>query len=472
VIVSERRSGVSRRGYVITPLSNCDDLLAFHQLNPKRYPHLLESVVHGTDQARYDILFAFPGQHLALDSRQHLFLDDEKQDDTDFLAVLDRRWGDPQDVEHVENSADQEQPPFRGGWFIFLAYEFVGQIEKKLKIKRSDDAVPLAMATRFPAAIIRDHKLKTAYLVCESNRQNDIVPAVEADSRALSKYSGDQELNITGLTEETPERFLQGVDRIKNYIREGDVFQVNLSRLWRGRLAGHSNGVQLYRRLRRSNPAPFAGLMTLTPTTQIISSSPERLVSVVQGKVSTRPIAGTHPRGKDGAEDKLLSAQLLAHPKERAEHVMLIDLERNDLGRICQPGSVAVKDFMILESYRHVHHIVSEIHGTLGPGISPAAVIRAVFPGGTITGCPKVRCMEIINELEDTARGAYTGAMGYINHNGDMDLNILIRTLTKEGDTVHWRAGSGIVSDSVPDLELDETRAKAKGLLSALQEMS
>jgi anthranilate synthase component 1 len=184
--------------------------------------------------------------------------------------------------------------------------------------------------------------------------------------------------------------------------------------------------------------------------------------------VETRPIAGTRPRGRDSKADGDYSAELLAHPKERAEHVMLIDLERNDLGRICTPGSVRVDEFMALESYAHVHHIVSNVTGDLRAGVTPGQVLRAVFPGGTITGCPKVRCMEIIAELEREPRDAYTGSLGYLNHDGSMDMNILIRSMTVSANDVLFRAGAGIVADSVPEAELEETRAKALGLLHAL----
>jgi anthranilate synthase component 1 len=189
---------------------------------------------------------------------------------------------------------------------------------------------------------------------------------------------------------------------------------------------------------------------------------------VHQGCIETRPIAGTRPREPQFGGDQALQDELLTHPKERAEHIMLIDLERNDLGRICVPGSVEVDELMVLESYAHVHHIVSNVRGTVREGVTPGEVIRAVFPGGTITGCPKVRCMEIIAELEGEGRGAYTGAMGYLNHNGDMDLNILIRTITQSGEKIQLRAGAGIVADSVAEKELEETHAKARGLLLAL----
>ncbi|MCC5869764.1 MAG: chorismate-binding protein, partial [Gammaproteobacteria bacterium] len=200
----------------------------------------------------------------------------------------------------------------------------------------------------------------------------------------------------------------------------------------------------------------------------IISSSPERLLSVRDGRVNTRPIAGTRPRDALEHTDRQLRRALHRSPKERAEHVMLIDLERNDLGRICIAGSVVVDEFMVLESYAHVHHIVSNVSGRLRRGVTPGEAIAAVFPGGTITGCPKVRCMEIIAQLEGQPRGPYTGSMGYLNRDGSMDLNILIRTLVKQQRTVELRAGAGIVADSLPARELAETRAKARGLLLAL----
>jgi anthranilate synthase component 1 len=253
---------------------------------------------------------------------------------------------------------------------------------------------------------------------------------------------------------------------VHDYIRDGDVFQVNLSRLWQGRMDSRSANV-LYENLRQNNPAPFAGFMHVQDGA-VLSSSPERLVSVRQNRVETRPIAGTRPRGADSTSDESLQKELIAHPKERAEHVMLIDLERNDLGRICKPGSVQVNENMTIESYAHVHHIVSNITGQLRDDVTPVDVIRAVFPGGTITGCPKVRCMEIIGELEKTARGAYTGSMGYIGHDGSMDLNILIRSIVVEDNTISFRAGAGLVADSIPEKELHETRAKAKGMLMAL----
>jgi anthranilate synthase component I len=269
------------------------------------------------------------------------------------------------------------------------------------------------------------------------------------------------------IEEDAPETFLDAVRRALEYIGAGDVYQANLSRGWQGTASPRVDPVQIYRRLRATNPGPFAALLR-NGDFAVLSSSPERLVSIRGNTVTTRPIAGTRPRGATPEADAALIRSLLDNEKERAEHVMLIDLERNDLGRVCAGGSVRVDEYMSVESYAHVHHIVSNVSGRLRNDVSPIAVIRALFPGGTITGCPKVRCMEIIAELEGIGRGAYTGSIGYLNRDGSCDLNILIRTITAQGGVFKFRAGAGIVADSDPVQELAETRAKAEGLLRAL----
>jgi anthranilate synthase component 1 len=271
------------------------------------------------------------------------------------------------------------------------------------------------------------------------------------------------------MDEDAPEQFIHGVARILDYIRAGDVFQVNLSRGWRARMGDRVDPAALYQKLRVANPSPFGGLLRIDPARAVVSSSPERLVEVRDGRIATRPIAGTFPRGQSDQEDRRLSRELTANPKERAEHVMLVDLERNDIGRVARPGSVKVAEMMTVESYRHVHHIVSSVEGALRDGVTPDQVIAALFPGGTITGCPKVRTLQIINELESTARGAYTGSMGYLNRDGSLDLNILIRSFMVDGRDISWRAGAGIVADSDPQRELMETRHKARGLMRALE---
>jgi anthranilate synthase component 1 len=221
----------------------------------------------------------------------------------------------------------------------------------------------------------------------------------------------------------------------------------------------------LYNRLCKANPAPFAALAQWRGTT-ILSSSPERLVRINNGHIDTRPIAGTRPRSRRPGDDIAEMTELAAHPKERAEHIMLIDLERNDLGRVSQPGTVRVDELMTIESYAHVHHIVSNVSGELRSDVTPVGALKAVFPGGTITGVPKFRCMQIIAELEGVGRGAYTGSLGFLGRDGSMDMNILIRTLSVQGRGIELRAGGGIVADSDPRRELEETRAKARGMLA------
>lgn len=428
------------------------DLLALHRVNPQRYPFLLQSVAHGDRQTRYDILFGFPSQQIRL-----------VENSQDFLQQLDAQCKAVSD----EATSTDSSLPFTGGWFLYLAYELAGQVEPCLSLPQAEDGLPTAFAARIPAAVIVDHHHQQTFLIAEQGHElllDDIANDLE-QAAGVAKDSLDS-ININ-LNEENSEGYLQGVERIKDYIVEGDVFQVNLSRSWQGKCGSTVQPADIYQRLCENNPAPFAGL-ALIDDAAIISSSPERLVKVCNGRVETRPIAGTRPRSEHAAGDLALKDELLAHPKERAEHIMLIDLERNDLGRVCVPGSVHVDELMVLESYAHVHHIVSNVCGELREGVTPGEVIRAVFPGGTITGCPKVRCMEIIAELEGEGRGAYTGAMGYLNHNGDMDLNILIRTITQNGQQIKLRAGAGIVVDSVPEKELEETRAKARGMLLAL----
>lgn len=451
--------------YVCQTVDSFRDLLELQRLEPQRYPYLLESVAHGTAQARYDILFAFPEYSVSLQANGRVVCEGDVTASGNFLQALDALWSRAASpwVEAVET----ENIPFRGGWFVYLGYELVAQIESRLAHMPRDSALPVARLTRIPAAIIRDHVTRRTHLVCESERADTWLTLMRSDLDKRAHASTD-EVNVIDLHEQEPQAFLDGVQRTLAYIRAGDVFQVNLSRPWAATLDTPVAPAAVYQRLRRANPAPFAGLMTLGDQSAVISSSPERLVKVSGPHISTRPIAGTYPRSDDLEQDQRWSRDLLRHPKERAEHVMLIDLERNDLGRVCCPGTVRVEELMALESYTHVHHIVSEVRGTLDKGITPAQVIRAVFPGGTITGCPKVRCMEIIAELEGSARAAYTGSMGYINRDGGMDLNILIRTIVQDGRQLCFRAGAGIVADSRPRRELEETRAKAKGMLRAL----
>ncbi|HYG07008.1 MAG TPA: aminodeoxychorismate synthase component I [Stenotrophomonas sp.] len=443
------------------PLAAATDLLALHRLAPARYPALFESTAHGTVHGRWDLLLMAAGEQLQLGS-DGITRDAQGQPlQGEFLALLDAAWAGTRQAPRSEPDL-----PFDGGWALLLDYELAAQIEPVLALPMRDDGRPVALALRCPAAVLRDRHDGRCIAVAEAGHEA-LLQTIAADVAAAAALAPLPAWQApSSLREDAPERFTASVERVLDYLRAGDVFQANISRAWSAGFDTELDPAALFQRLRQANPAPFAGLFVAAGRA-VVSSSPERLVSVRGQRVETRPIAGTRPRFA-GDDDAARIRELVGHPKERAEHVMLIDLERNDLGRVCRPGTVEVDELMSVESYAHVHHIVSNVRGLLREGVSPGAVIAAVFPGGTITGCPKVRCMQIIAELEGEARGAYTGAFGWLGSDGDMDLNILIRTAEVAGAQARFRTGAGIVVDSLPERELDETRAKARGLLRAL----
>ena len=351
---------------------------------------------------------------------------------------------------------------------LYLAYELAREFEPGLNLPPAAAGTPVAVAIRVPAALIHEQVTGRLRAVAEPGYES-LLDLLAADcAAARDALPVTRPLGAAEILEEDPQRFERAVALAHEHIAAGDIYQANLSRRWQALFPGAPDPAALYAQLRRANPAPFAAWAQL-PGLTLFSSSPERLVRVEHGRIETRPIAGTRPRSRVAGADGEEQASLLANPKERAEHVMLIDLERNDLGRICQAGSVEVNEFMVTESYEHVHHIVSGVRGLLRPGLAPGAVLRALFPGGTITGCPKYRSMQIIGALEGEPRGAYTGSLGYLNRDGSMDLNILIRTMTLSEGILEFRAGAGIVADSNFARELEETRAKARGLLRAFE---
>ncbi|MGI9273209.1 MAG: aminodeoxychorismate synthase component I [Woeseiaceae bacterium] len=439
------------------------DLHALHRLNPARYPFLLQSTAAESDLGGFDILMLSQGDALVLEAPGELS-GHGAAGHTDFLVALDDWWQE----ERVQKGS--REWPFDGGWFLYLGYELAAEVEPTLALQ-PDPILPTAFAVRCTAALIREHQSGNCHFVAESGSAFDL-QMIEDDIAAASELpatnalDADRIINEKSVAEEDPALFLDAVANAKHLIANGEIYQANLSRGW----SASVNDVdpnRVYEILCKSNPGPFAGLLYWDGVS-VVSSSPERLLRVKDGTVSTRPIAGTRPRSDDEELDSQLLQELIQDPKERAEHVMLIDLERNDLGRVCDAGTVQVDEMMIVESYAHVHHIVSNVKGEMRQDVTPGDAIRAVFPGGTITGCPKVRCMEIISDLEAGPRGAYTGSFGYLNRDGNLDLNILIRTMVIRDDEITFRAGSGIVADSDPDAELQETRAKAKGLLRAI----
>ncbi|NUS38529.1 MAG: aminodeoxychorismate synthase component I [Lysobacter sp.] len=447
------------------PLPADIDLLDLQRLAPQRYPLLLESSAAGTAQGRWDLLLAASGESLALARDGVTRMADGSAVGGGFLDALDLAW------RTLRTPRDEPRWPFHGGWALFLAYELAAQVEPVLRLPASPGALPVALALRCPAAVVRDRATGECCALAEAGEAQLLARiATDADASrrlpALPAWRPPERID-----EDAPTRFTDGVCRVLDYLAAGDVFQANLSRGWHARFEATQAPAALFRRLREHNPAPFAGLFA-GDGWAVVSASPERLVSVRGDVVETRPIAGTRPRFV-GDDDAARIRDLVGNPKERAEHVMLIDLERNDLGRVCMPGTVEVDELMTVESYAHVHHIVSNVRGRLRADATPGEVIRGVFPGGTITGCPKVRCMQVIAELEEVGRGAYTGAFGWLGRDGDLDLNILIRSAELEacaddGSALRFRTGAGIVADSDPRRELDETRAKARGMLRAL----
>lgn len=398
-------------------------------------------------------------------------------------------------------------PKFTGGCVGFWGYDVIRSIERLPQLAKADLAeIPDYCFIRIEELWVLDHQTEELFVIVmtpvrgQLDRQQLEGLYSQAAQRAARMFelwnrihlihgtaAGEQfsrrkqhfELHqhserlqvkvegMPGLIQPfTKPQFLAAVRAIQNYIAQGDVFQVNLS--LRQSIRCLASPEELYESLRMLNPSPYMGFFRFGDF-QLVSASPELLVKLEGQEVETRPIAGTRRRGKHEQEDRQLADELIHHEKERAEHVMLVDLLRNDLGRISAYGSVRVHDFMVIEYYSHVMHIVSGIKGLLAEGKDAYDVIEAVFPGGTITGAPKIRTMEIIEELEPTRRGPYTGAMGWIDYTGNMEFNIIIRTLTMKDQMAHIQAGAGIVIDSEPEQEYAESLNKAKALWKAIQ---
>ena len=435
---------------------NYPDLVNLVDKFPKKYPFFLESSSRGNENNRNSIVFHKPEIIL------------KKNDKNDFLREFNKLWN-LNKVKQGKTNYDNKHLPFCGGWFIYLGYEVAKEIETSIKIPDSPYKLPDAFAARVNSAIIFDHVEKKIILVTDSENFLNEINDMEADLASLDKF--DEEKNHRGSikihSRGTFDEHQKQVQSCIDYIFQGEIFQANLSRLWRFKVYDSVSDIDIYKQLRNSNPSPFAGLVRFE-NSSIISSSPERLISITGDHIQTRPIAGTRPRGASGLIDIELTNELKNSDKEKAEHLMLVDLERNDISKICKSGTVKVDEMMTIETYAHVHHIVSNISGVKKKDIMPGDVIRSVFPGGTITGCPKVRCMQILGELEKQGRGPYTGSFGYVTHNGNMDLNILIRTILKEKNDIYFRAGGGIVADSIPMSETLETEAKANGMLKAV----
>ena len=442
---------------------------------------LFESVIGGEKIGRYSFIAVGPrARVLAYGSQVHFYHNGtlEKFQSDDPLEFLSEQLGN-QSIAPVP-----ELPPFVGGAIGYAGYDVVRYVEHLPNTPNDDRHLPDLDFGFYDQLVVFDHVNKTIMVVVLSHSIEGQSPE-EAYSQAshwidrivarldspLPQHSlADVPLTyaptLIPKSNFTKEGFEAAVSRCREYIQAGDIFQVVLSQ--RFEVECDSEPIEIFRTLRVINPSPFMFLLR-TPECTLVGSSPEVMARVVDRVVTVRPLAGTRPRGKSTEEDRQLSEELLADPKERAEHVMLVDLGRNDVGRVAQFGSVRLNDLMVVELYSHVMHISSNVQGTLREELSAMDAFRACLPAGTVSGAPKVRAMEIIDELEPTKRGPYAGAVGYFDYRGNMDTCITLRTMVIKNQRVYIQAGAGLVADSDPVSEYQETLNKAKALLAAVE---
>ncbi|MCW4019531.1 MAG: anthranilate synthase component I [Candidatus Bathyarchaeota archaeon] len=426
----------------------------------QQYPttYLLESIEGPKKLAQFSFLGFEPSLTIQIKNgtattRNQKTGQETKETTTDPLQVIKRALNG--------RATANKEFRFAGGAVGYISYDAIRYWEK-LPTQTTDDlGFPDVEMGVFDDGIVFDHKQQRAYYYYYSeNRLSEV-------EELLKKPAEEQVLNVCGpALNVSKERFEAAVEKAKQYVTAGDIFQVVLSKRFGFQIKGGLT--QLYCALRAINPSPYMYFYKAGDR-QIVGSSPEMLARVENTTVETFPIAGTRPSTADPADNRRLAQELLADPKECAEHVMLVDLARNDVGRVAKFGSVRVPQFMQVHCYSHVQHIVSRVVGDLKDEYDCYDALRAVFPAGTVSGAPKVRAMEIIEELEPTRRGPYAGAVGYFSYNGNMDFAITIRTLFAQGDRAFVQAGAGIVADSVPEREWFETEQKAGALMKALQ---
>ncbi len=464
-----------------TPLS------AFVRLRPGPYAFLLESVEGGEKWARYSFLGSDPFMIFTAKGKRITLREN--------TGRAERLSGNPfqalrQLLARFHPVAVPGLPRFQGGAVGYIAYDMVRHVERLPAIARDDLGLPdaiflltdsflvfdnlrhrlLVIANAHvektdPAALDRAYDaaaLKIGMLLAKLGRPTRTPPPLALPAAEPLLAQGEEGFEST-LDQAA---FIERVRRAKEYIASGDAYQIVVSRRLDTRMP--ADPFRVYRALRTINPSPYLFFLRLGKTT-IVGSSPEVLVRVEDGRVEERPIAGTRPRGADEVADARIEAELRQDPKERAEHVMLVDLGRNDVGRVTTLGSVEVTEFMVVERYSHVMHLVSHVRGKLAPGRDALDVLEACFPAGTVTGAPKIRAMQIIEELEPARRGPYAGAVGYVSYSGNLDSCITIRTIVWHGDRASVQAGAGIVADSDPKSEWLETMSKARGLILAFR---
>ena len=468
--------GYNRIPLVRETLADLDTpLTVYLKLANRPYSYLLESVVGGERFGRYSFIglpaktrIRVRGQQVTVENDQGVLEQAETADPLQFIQDYQARLKVAQRPGH---------PRFYGGLAGYFGYDTIRYIENRLASDTKPDAIgaPDILLLQSEELAVVDNLAGKLYLIVYADPQQ---PDAYRNARArLEELNGlllrPVEIPVVApgaraeaVSEFGEDAFKQAVEKAKRYIFDGDIMQVVLSQRMSQPFA--ASPLTLYRALRSLNPSPYMFYYDMGDF-QVVGSSPEILVRLEDDTVTVRPIAGTRPRGKTREEDEALAKDLLADPKELAEHLMLMDLGRNDAGRVAQTGSVKVTENMVIERYSHVMHIVSNVEGKLKTGQNAMDVLRATFPAGTVSGAPKVRAMEIIDELEPTRRGIYAGAVGYLGFNGDMDLAIAIRTAVVKGGTLYVQAGAGIVADSVPESEWTETRNKARAVLRAAE---
>lgn len=448
---------------------------AFELFRDRPFSFFLDSGMDPQKLGRYSFLGSDPflvlksrGKEIALSS---------------FCDGQETVWGNPFDIlrELLERYNLYPVPlPLAGGVVGYFSYDLCHFVEHLPSTTRDDLGLPECYLAFYDAVVAVDHVENKVYVVSTG------LPETEPGKRTRKAEERVRELqeilcmplpraidpspvvipqSISWSSNFEHHQYLQAVETAREYIIAGDIFQVNLSQRFEATLP--FSPYELYQRLRRINPAPFAAYLNF-PEVSVVCASPERFLRLQGDLVETRPIKGTRPRGKIPAQDRALAEELLHSTKDRAEHVMIVDLERNDLGRVCRFGTVNVRELMTLETYATVFHLTSTVEGRLCPDKDRVDLLQACFPGGSITGAPKVRSMEIVDELEPTRRSIYTGSLGYLDFGGNMDLNIVIRTILAKGGKAYFQVGGGIVYDSDPESEYQETLDKADALFRAL----
>ncbi|MEA3412488.1 MAG: anthranilate synthase component I [Pseudomonadota bacterium] len=480
----EALNAFAGEGYTCVPLvrevlADLDTpLSAYLKLAEGPYSYLFESVHGGEKWGRYSII-GLPSRLVVKVSGRCITVEREGVVEEEFSEDDPLRWIDAF-AERYRVPEQEILPRFSGGLVGYFGYETVRYIESRLAGPEKTDPLgtPDILLMVSEEVVVFDNVAGSLYLIVHvdprdsgalvrgQSRLDDLEKRLRDQTPSYSTGSGSRTVReedfVSGLTEEG---FKAAVRKAREYIIDGDIMQVVLSQ--RLSVPFGARPIDLYRALRHMNPSPYMYLLDLGGF-QVVGSSPEILVRLEDGEVTVRPIAGTRPRGKTEARDRELEDELLADPKELAEHLMLIDLGRNDAGRVSETGTVRVTERMIVERYSHVMHIVSNVVGELRTGLTAMDVLRATFPAGTVSGAPKIRAMEIIDELEPVKRGVYSGAVGYLSWNGNLDTAIAIRTAVIKDGTLHIQAGAGIVYDSVPENEWAETMSKARAVVRAV----